>query len=372
MTSTKQNAIAFERIPTQHYPTWAFRPNTPMYPLKMNFIFLNGGAGDYYTWLQPIRWLADRATWIDGTLVCPIYLKEIATYFLKPYPRWGVKTYQELQDMKHHDDTPFRGPVVLQNESLNATGAHLKTCGWVYFTNKECAPDEIDEAMSANLGYRAMWDSYPQFKQSDLDIVPLPEEAQALEQGKYIVITAGNTTPSRHIKPEYYNYLIEYVKGLGYLPVFLGKEMVETGNAKNIHTEYNQAVKYDLGLNLINKTSLMQAAAILSKAALVVGHDNGLLHLAGMTAVPIVFGYNLASPQHREPIRPRGKTYNVTLTSAELACNHCQSNTNFVIGYNFRQCFYGDNKCIDMLFESQGERWKRQIDLALAENVCPT
>jgi hypothetical protein len=349
----RDKRITFSDVELEHYPAWGFRPNTICVPIKMNFIFMNGGMGDMIAWLQPIMWLASEATWIHGTLIVPKYFRDIASYFLKPYPKWRFKDYTELHDLPLADnDLPFRGPVELHKESLNATGAHLSTCGWVYFTNKEKAPEG--------------WDYYPQFKQEDLDQVEVPNMHGV---NKYAVITTGTTTDSRRIKGEYWNPIIEHVRARGLTPVFLGKSVVETGNPANIHTKWDQQIQYELGIDLRDKTTLIQAAAIMSRAAVVVGHDNGLLHLAGCTAAPIVFGYNLASPEHREPKRPKGRTYNVVLTHKELACIHCQSNTNFLIGYNFRQCMYSDNKCMDILFENSAERWKAQIDLALQGDV---
>lgn len=357
-------AFTFEQIPVEYYPVEVgFRPKTPMLPLHMNFVFLNGGAGDYFCWLQPIRWLADQAVWIHGTLVVPTYLKEIAEHFITPYKHWRVKTYKELQEIPKADDMPFRGPVILHQESLNATGAHLATCGWVYFTNKEKAPDGNSERVPEG------WWSYPQFKQEYLDSIELPTE-MGLKPRSYIVLTTGTTTPSRDVPGQYWNPIIEHIRSRGLTPVFLGKSVVVTGNLKNIHTVWKPEIEYGKGLDLRDKTSLTQAAAIMSNAAAVVGHDNGLLHLAGCTpSVPIVFGYNLASPEHREPRRPAGRIYNVILDDKELSCYFCQSKTNFVIGYNFRQCRYADNKCIDMLFDNEGARWKKQIDLALAETT---
>lgn len=352
--TANQQTLKFERLPIEYFPETMFRPKTQMFSSRMAFVFVNGGMGDYATWLQPIRWLATETTWLKGTLVCPVYLKEMAEYFLKPLG-WPVITYKDIPP--NMGDVPFRGPVELQRESLNATGAHLSTCGWVYFTNKEKAPEG--------------WDSYPQFKQEDLDKIVLPEAAQDLKWGEYVVVTTGKTTPSREVPGKYWNPIIEHIRSKGLKPVFLGKSVVETGNASNIHTKFDQAIQYDRGLNLIDKTSLMQAAAIMSRAACVVGHDNGLLHIAGCTpTVPIVFGYNLASPNHREPKRPHLKNngcYNVNLTSKELACNFCQSNFNFLIGYNFRHCFYSDLACIHKLFENNGMRWIMKIDQALGD-----
>jgi ADP-heptose:LPS heptosyltransferase len=265
-----------------------------------------------------------------------------------------------MKQVPKEDKTPLRGPLILEHQALNATGAHLLTCGWVYMTNKEKAPNH-NSAVDG-----LPWHHYPKFKQADLDALTLPEEAKQLEGKRYAVITTGVTTPSRNIKPEYYNMIIDHVIAKGLTPVFLGKRVTGTGNQRNIHTVYSDQVNYKLGVDLLDKTSLMQAASIMSRAAFVVGHDNGLLHLAGCTEVPIVFGYNLASPEHREPVRQIGKVYNVHLEHKDLACTFCQSNTNFVIGYNFRQCFYADLKCMDLLFENNAERWRVKMDEALS------
>lgn len=350
-TAKGPKPLTFERVPTRHYPEWGFRPGIPMYPLSMSFIFLNGGMGDYICWGTVIEWLASQATWIHGTWIVPTYFLEFAQYILKDYPDWTFKDYANLEQIPKVNDMPFRGPIDLQRESLNATGAHLLTCGWVYFANKEKAPPG--------------WDRYPILKQADMDRVELPKEAASLKPRKYAVITTGQTTNSRVVPTGAWNYVIEYVLEKGLTPVFLGQEVLLTGNARNIHTRFGQELRYDLGVDLRNKTSLMQAAAVMSRAAVVIGHDNGLLHLAGCTEVPIVFGYNIASPEHREPRRAIGKVYNVHLAPGELGCSFCQSKFNFVIGYNFRECFHKDLACMTMLFADGAARWKRQIDEAL-------
>lgn len=346
--------MSFERVPLKHYPSWGFRENVPMVPMNMNFIFLNGGMGDYLCWFPAIQWLASEATWIQGNLIVPTYLMDVAAYFLKKYPAWTFCEYKNLEQIPNVNAMAFRGPVELQRESLNATGAHLLTCGWVYFANKEKAPPG--------------WENYAHFEQDDLDKIELPAVALALEAKKYAVITTGQTTNSRVVPKGAWNDIIDHVIARGLTPVFLGKAVMDTGNAQNIHTKFDADTHFDMGIDLRNKTTLMQAASIMSRAAMVIGHDNGLLHLAGCTDVPIVFGYNLASPEHREPRRAVGRVYNVTLTQKELACIHCQSNCNFVIGFNYRNCFYGDLACMPLLFSDGGARWKTQIDKALGEN----
>jgi hypothetical protein len=356
-----RTGITFEQVQTEYYPVaTGFRPQTPMFPIKLGVLLFNGGLGDYLTWLRPAQWLCQEATWIHGKFFMPEYLQEVGKYFLGRYKNATVQTYKDLESIPKTSDMPLRGPLILQNESLNATGAHLMTCGWVYFTNKEKAPAHNDED-------GLPWHHYPKFKQSDLDAMELPEMARALKPRTYAVVTTGVTTPSRNVKPEYWNHVIEHVRAQGLTPVFLGKRVTTTGNLKNIHTTYSKDLRMDLGVDLLDQTTLMQAASIMSRAAYVVGHDNGLLHLAGCTEVPIVFSYNLASPEHRRPIRTVGRTYDVTLTKDELACIHCQSNCNFVIGYSFTKCFYGDLKCIDMIFANKAEKFKEAMERAYGE-----
>ena len=341
----------FQRLETKYFPEWGFRPRTPMFPHDMNFIFLNGGMGDYICWMPAIQWLGENCPWILGTLVAPDYFRPLAEYWLKTFPHWKYARYEDTKNNSHFDEHPYRGPLILNQQALNATGGHLLTCGWVYMTNKEKAPPG--------------WEYYPRFKPEDLEAVSLPAEAKPLEGKDYAIITTGITTDSRKVPGKYWNPIIKHVVDRGLIPVFLGKANVITGNPRNIHTSWDSDTNFVAGVDLRDKTEIFQAAALIHRAKMIIGHDNGLLHLAGCTDTPIIFGYNIASPEHREPKRKAGKVFNVFVDPSELVCSFCQSRTNFVIGYNFQQCFYGDLKCIDMLFENDGERWKRQIDLAL-------
>jgi hypothetical protein len=350
--ASQNKQVTFEQVKTEYFPEWCFRPKTIMAPFRMNFIFLNGGMGDYAAWQRSIEWLCEKATWIHGALIVPTYFVEFAEHFIGKHKHWTVCDYKSLEQIPKVNELPFRGPVELQRESLNATGAHLATCGWVYFTNKEKAPP----------GY----EYYSQFEQSYLDGMELPDEAKGLEQGKYAIFTTGMTTDSRKVPPGGWVPIIQHVIDKGLTPVFLGKDTMITGNALNIHTSFDPSIDFTKGIDLRNKTSMLQAASIMSRAAFVIGHDNGLLHLAGCTEVPIIFGYNIALPEHREPLRKVKKTYNVVLNQKELACYGCQSEFNFLINFNFRKCLYDDLACMSKLFSNGGDKWKQKIDLVLA------
>ena len=192
-------SITFKRIEQGTYPEWGFRPNVPMFPMSMNFVLLNGGMGDYICWMPAIKWIATHCTWIKGTIVGPNYLRELAEYWMKDFPTWEYNLYEDTRDKPENDQLPFRGPVVLQHQSLNATGAHLLTCGWVYMANQEKAPSPE-------------WDRYLPIEKDFLATVPLPVESRVLDKQKYAIITTGITTESRRVPGKYWNPIIEHIR----------------------------------------------------------------------------------------------------------------------------------------------------------------
>ena len=82
-------------------------------------------------------------------------------------------------------------------------------------------------------------------------------------------------------------------------------------------------------------------------AEVVVGLDNGLLHLAACTPVKIVAGYTTVKPAHRMPYRVGELGYKVWPVVPDLAlkCRYCQSKAGFVYKFDFRSCYYGDYEC---------------------------
>ncbi len=354
-------AITKQKVTT--YPEWGFRPGIPVVPRPINFVFINGGMGDYICWMQAILWLVAHATWVQGRVVVPDYFIPLAEYWLKGTD-WKVWGYEVLKDAAQND-IPVRGPINLVHESLNATGAHLLDCGFAYYACQNPPPEG--------------WNHYPKFKQNGpLDSERFP--ALAALHSKYCVITTGKTSPSRHVPGGYWNYVIDHVIERGFTPVFLGASEMRINSGQklinDVRTKFDTEVNYERGIDLRDKTTLLEAAAILDRAAFVVGHDNGLLHLAGCTETPIVFGYNVAAPIHRRPRRLIGRTYDVTLTQKDINCIHCQSRTNFVIGFVFHECFYKtagkvhgfrENECIDLLFANEAARWKSAINQCIEE-----
>ena len=58
-------------------------------------------------------------------------------------------------------------------------------------------------------------------------------------------------------------------------------------------------------LDLVGRTDLPTAAATLARAALFVGNDSGLMHIAAATGVPTVGLFGPSRPEHYGPVGPR-------------------------------------------------------------------
>jgi ADP-heptose:LPS heptosyltransferase len=198
-----------------------------------------------------------------------------------------------------------------------------------------------------------------------LPVLDLPHQSLPARvkkyRGQYAVITTGSTTEARRVMGQHINPVIEYVKSLGLMPVFVGREdFVGIGN---LDANFPTDIAFDQGLDMRNKTTLIESACVLQHARFVLGLDNGLLHLASlMQGARIIFGYNITSIEHREPRRDHGRTINIHLTDQDLICQECQSKWVRVLDHSFNKCYYKDVKCIDLLFANGGERFKRAID----------
>lgn len=134
----------------------------------------------------------------------------------------------------------------------------------------------------------------------------------------YIVLASAAAEPVKEMPIETANSVIDFCLQHNYTPVFLGKERSECGlnnlvvKAKPIKLNYNK------GINLLNKTDLLQASLIMSKAKVVIGMDGGLIHLAGCTQAEIIAGYTLVDPIHVAPIRHGTQTFKFQAVEPDL------------------------------------------------------
>lgn len=337
------------------------RPGTKIRRMPINLMLQHGGMGDYIAWTVAFRWMVKNCPWIDGRIWAPAYFIEFVRHFFDRVPGWKVFQIEDFHKLAEHGSL-IRGSSDDKPQLVNATGASLIKIGFFYFANHDPTEAELAELY------------YPQLK---LHAGHMPQELRGKEK-KYAVFTPGGTTYARLVRGRHINPLIAHAKRLGLIPVVLGKH-----HLSDIHASYyDEGISWEGVLDLREKTTLLQAAAVMKNAAYTVGLDNGLLHLAACTDANIVAGYNIEHPSRRTLPRPVGRTQIVTLSRKELACVFCETHIKGVCYHNFKNCFheaedrkeaeskgltYDSPKCIDMLFENDGQRFITAIERLLNE-----
>ena len=329
------------------------REGTKLRRMPINFLYQQGGMGDYIAWSCALQWLVKNAPWVDGRVWAPEYFIEFARYLFDDAPGWKVYLIDDFGKFAEFKSL-IRAPSDQQPQLINAVGASLLNLGFMYFANLEAAPEGV---------------YYPELK---LHLGHLPRELKELN-GQYAVFTPGGTTHARLLRGRHINPLIRHAKSLGLTPVILGKHQLA-----DIHKSYfADDLELQGAIDLREKTTLFQAAAAMKYAKYTFGYDNGLIHLAACTDATIIAGYNMEHPDRRRPVRRQGKWAEVTLTQDELSCIHCEKNIKLVCYHNFKNCFYEAQdkaeaeakgeiydtpKCTDILFSNDAKRFKDAIE----------
>lgn len=327
--------VSFENEPLITISGPPFREGTTTHERDQLFKFENGAMGDYINWMASIKWVAEKYTFLRGHLICPGWFVPIAANVLKGFDKW--KVYHEIPD-KFKEGYPIKQAPI---HPVNATMVHLLDLGFLYYAGIN--PPPLEGAF------------YPTL---DLEETRTPAK---LRDKKYIVMTPGATAASRTMPAETFNRIKAYILCLGYTPVFVG---VTSMNKKKRKVSIDPGYDFSHGIDLIDQTTPLQAAKVMANAEMVVGLDNGLLHLAAMTDVPIVFGYTIAGPVHRRPLRKQGVLVELYSTEEELPCTFCQERVRFFYDHDFENCIYKDFQCIKNL---DAKAFNHAIDVALKQ-----
>lgn len=89
--------------------------------------------------------------------------------------------------------------------------------------------------------------------------------------------------------------------------------------------------------------SIVECAGYLANAKAVLGVDNGLIHVAACTEVPIVVAYTSQLPEYRIPIRKKGV---IEVIAATSGCNGCEVKLRFIENFNFKYCYTKTLECV--------------------------
>jgi hypothetical protein len=314
--------------------------------MPVSFIFGNGGVGDYINWCSAVQYVADEHPHADVRIFTSELFYDVAKHLFGHIPRWGI--YLRKDFAKYYESRSLIAFPKPGTQLINACGAHLMDLGFYYFLDLDPPPESHNYLL--DLKYNGPW------KWPELD-----------EKSKYAIFTPGSTTEVREMPVKAFDELVAYTLEQGITPVFLGKrELSDNYRAKFLNYDFSR------GVDLRERTTLLEATQIMRGAQFVIGLDNGLLHMAGTTDVPVIFGHNIASLKHRILRRRKGLTINMVVSEEELGCIGCQSKMRFLYKHDFRSCFYkgtvGEKACLDLLFKNDSQEWKNAIDRAIDAN----
>ena len=293
-----------------------FRNGVKDVPLEyVNFLFDEGGLGDNICRIIVISYLVKRYEHLRPFVWVPDYFLPLAKHFL---PNVNIRNFT-MAKKQYNNKLPGRKT---SNTAYNNMRTHMVDHAFHILANKD-----VD----------TQFKNYPKLCLETIDVIKfnLPND--------YIVITAGYTAKVREFIPETINNIIKYCKIKGYDIVFLGNEITPNGIKNDeIIGNFNTEIQFKQGLNLIGNTSLLEAGKIMGMAKVVIGLDNGLLHLAACTDVPIVAAYTTVDPKYRLPYRYRKLGYKCypIVPDSSLVCKFCQSEWDFVFDHDFRTCYY--------------------------------
>ncbi len=310
---------------------------------NMHFVELHAALGDLITSQPSIIWARKRISKkVKFWVWVPEHQRElIESFYDHMVPKsegykWEIGNLHEFQ--QHTNDESRHGPVVMNTQKDN----HMTR-------------NKMDMVLYA---YAVHCDYLPNYKDGPEAMnYPTAPVGEPVLEGDYIVISANATSDNKLFHP---NVLAEVIKGVaarGFKPVIIGKSSTQVKAIGDtlplvMRKVFDLVPKdvQDLCINLMDKTSLIEGRNVIAHAKAIIGVDGGLLHLAGTTNTPIVYCITSVDPEDRAITRGGVRNKDVIhVTPHNLECAGCQSHWVMAYGHDFRECFYDDNKCTEML-----------------------
>lgn len=184
--------------------------------------------------------------------------------------------------------------------------------------------------------------------------------------GSYAVIAVGATTEHRKMLPESFGAIVNHLTANGMSVVLVGRRDHEL-KCNGVTTRPGFS-GYNFGgcVDLIDQTTIPEALSIMNDAEMVIGLDNGLIHLAGLTDTAIVAGYTTVDPYYRLPYRHGKKGWNCFVVEPTSDCRFCQTETYATYNINFLRCQTRTKEC---MFSLTPDRWIAQVSAAIETGI---
>lgn len=157
----------------------------------------------------------------------------------------------------------------------------------------------------------------------------------ALQRGQYWAFAPGaEYGPAKCWPAQHYAELARALHARDGLPVLLLGSAKEADLAAGIAAGVATAAP-GACINLIGRTSLDQAMALISGARGMVSNDSGLMHVAAAFGIAQVAVFGSTSPEHTPPLNPKARVLWLR-EELKLDCSPCFE----------RSCRYGHTRCL--------------------------
>jgi len=146
---------------------------------------------------------------------------------------------------------------------------------------------------------------------------------------KFVVLNTGGSWKTKRWPEEYFAEIADQLAERGFKILFVGGP----SDTERVTHILNKIENKDMVFNLSGKTSLLELAAVLKKASLVISGDTGPVHVAAAvgTNTVAIFG-----PSDEVKYAPRGRGKNILVKNVDLDCRPCGEH----------ECPLGHHKCM--------------------------
>ena len=160
---------------------------------------------------------------------------------------------------------------------------------------------DIRQFHAINLGFMLTKD--------EMELDYIPHQYQPIDglPEKYVLIHPVQNWESRTWDAKKWRLLVKLLNQKGIAVVSVGKDSSELGGSNVDKPVFNFPI--ELGMNLMNQTSLSQTWHLINKSMCFITMDSGLLHLAGTTDIDIIQLGSSINPEFRSPYRKGSQEY---------------------------------------------------------------
>ena len=254
-----------------------------------------------------------------------------------PGVEYTVLVYPQFQDFFEFVPKERMKPYGIKHEfPLNYMLRYLNTLGLPAGTARNTSMRmHLSQFASLKLTDRLI---NPEFM-SYLPLREVPIDHLGVDLSRAVLIVVTHRDEVRQWPKESVTATVEWLLENNYQPVYIGKiDNDPFWKDSPLKATFDPPAG---GLDLRNKTSILELATLMKHSRAVMGVDSGPIHLAATTEVPIICGYTTVAPEHRIPLRKKGKFFAI---SPNIGCQFCQSFTNMNY-HDYGKCYLETIEC---------------------------